>query len=105
MHQDIVSNVPENAKIIGSNEMCECQVFWIPDRVLSIQGLNGWVIALMEGHPEFNPRIVEFLLRHRYSRGTLSKDVMDEAFLHVAEEHDGIKVGGAIMNFILAGGA
>jgi hypothetical protein len=55
----------------------------------------------MQGHPEFNQVIVEFLLDNRFGKGLFSKEVFDEAFPHAAEEHDGVKVAEGIMNFIL----
>ena len=102
MHRDIVTVVPPNAEIIGSNENCACQAFMMPNRTLSVQGsLLCRLLSLIEGHPEFNKQIVEFLLYSRYSKGIFPKDVFDEAFPHAAEEHDGIKVAAGIMNFIL----
>jgi GMP synthase-like glutamine amidotransferase len=80
---------PPDARIIGSNAKCECQAFVIPGRVLCVQG-----------HPEFNRPVVEFLLDNRYHKGLFSKDVYDEAFPHAGEEDDGIKVGEGILNFI-----
>ena len=38
MHRDIVTAVPQDALVIGSNENCACQALIIPDRVLSVQG-------------------------------------------------------------------
>jgi len=56
----------------------------------------------MQGHPEFNQTIVEFLLDNRLGKGLISKEVFDEAFPHAAEEHDGVKVARGIMSFIVA---
>jgi hypothetical protein len=55
----------------------------------------------MIGHPEFNKTIVEFLLKTRRFRGIVSDEVYTEALPHAAEPHDGVKVAGGIMNFIL----
>lgn len=55
----------------------------------------------MQGHPEFNQAIVEFLLDNRFGKGMFSKEVFDEAFPLAAEEHDGVKVAEGIMNFML----
>jgi len=56
---------------------------------------------IMAGHPEFNQTIVEFLLQNRLFRGLFSEEVFQEAFPKAAEEHDGIKVGEGVMNFIM----
>ena len=89
MHRDIVSVAPPGSKIIGSNEKCECQAVVIPGRVLCVQG-----------HPEFNQPVVEFLLDNRYHMGLFAKEVYDEALPHAADEHDGVKVAEGILNFI-----
>ena len=81
---------PEGFEIIGSNAICACQAMKLGDRVLSVQG-----------HPEFNKEIVEFLLENRYSKGLFEREVLDEAFPKASDEHDGIKVGEGILNFIL----
>lgn len=102
MHRDIVTKLPHDAVLIGSNDKCTNQAFIIPDRVLSVQGsTNGTFIILISGHPEFNQAIVEFLLDNRHFKGVFTTEVYDEAFPHAAEEHDGVKVGEGIMNFIL----
>ena len=58
-------------------------------------------ISLTLGHPEFNQRIVEFLLETRHFRGILTDDIYKEAYPHAAEPHDGVKVGEGIMKFIM----
>jgi hypothetical protein len=60
---------------------------------------------LSSGHPEFNQPIVEFLLENRFGKGLFGKDVFDEAFPKAADDHDGLKVGEGIMNFVLDIGA
>lgn len=89
MHRDIVTVAPSGATIIGSNEKCECQAFVIPGRVLCVQG-----------HPEFNQPVVEFLLENRFHKGLFGQDVFDEAYPRAADEHDGVKVAEGILNFI-----
>ena len=56
---------------------------------------------LQLGHPEFNRTIVEFLLENRHFRGLFNDKVFEEAFPKAAKEHDGVKVGEGIMNFIM----
>lgn len=56
---------------------------------------------LILGHPEFNQIIVEFLLQNRHFRGLFNDEVFEEAFPKAAEQHDGVKVGEGIMNFIM----
>jgi len=90
MHRDIVTVAPPGARVFGSNDNCACQAMLIPGRVLSVQG-----------HPEFNQPIVEFLLKNRFGKGLFSKVVYEEAFPHAADQHDGIQVAEGIMNFVL----
>lgn len=44
---------------------------------------------------------MEFLLENRFGKGLFGKDVFDEAFPKAADDHDGLKVGEGIMNFVL----
>jgi GMP synthase-like glutamine amidotransferase len=101
MHLDIVSEVPPGAIVIGSNEHCQCHAMIIPGRALSVQGFIGEDLSLTLGHPEFNQRIVEFLLETRHFKGILTDEIYKEAYPHAAEPHDGVKVGEGIMNFIM----
>jgi GMP synthase-like glutamine amidotransferase len=101
MHLDIVSEPPPGATVIGSNDNCECHAMIIPGRALSVQGLFRDDFPLTLGHPEFNQRIVEFLLETRHFKGILTDEIYKEAYPHAAEPHDGVKVGEGIMNFIM----
>src|SRR5436190_23830626 len=56
MHRDIVTVIPPDATIIGSNDKCACQVFMIPNRVLSVQGYIPGSAFLMIRPPGIQSR-------------------------------------------------
>ena len=89
MHRDIVTAIPKDATIIGSNKMCTAQAMVIPGRLLSVQG-----------HPEFDRKIVEILLDNRVKQGIIPENVYSEAYPRASSDHDGLLVAKSILSFI-----
>ena len=90
MHRDVIPALPPNVERLGHSPRCDVQGLYIRNRLISVQG-----------HPEFNGRIVNELLDLR--RGT----VLDEETYQRGKEranhaHDGVAVAAGFVRFLLA---
>lgn len=88
MHRDIVTQVPAGAQVVGSNEVCEVQAMYEPDRYFSVQG-----------HPEFNQTTVEVVVKNRIKMGIVPEAYGNDALARAGLPHDGTVVGAAIVRF------
>lgn len=86
-HQDQVLTLPDNAQRLMSNDFCPNAAFYIPGRVLAIQG-----------HPEFSVDYGRDLLALRSDQ--LAPDVVARVRSSFATPHDGALVGQWIRRFI-----
>ena len=75
-HQDQVTELPEGAEVLASNEFCENAALAIGDRILTIQP-----------HPEFTPWLVEQLIETR-GRGLVPDDQLDAALARLSDPND-----------------
>ena len=66
-HQDQVTELPEGATVIASNDFCANAAVVYGDRALTIQA-----------HPEYGPDVIEGLIAYR-GRGNVPDPLLDEA--------------------------
>jgi GMP synthase-like glutamine amidotransferase len=90
MHRDIVFEYPEGSEALAYTEKCAVQGFYIPKRVIAVQG-----------HPEFNGEMVRWILAARFKQGIFSKEVYEEGIERVDRYHDGVVVASAFLRFLL----
>lgn len=88
MHRDIVTKVPPGAQVVGSNDICRVQAMYEPGKYFSVQG-----------HPEFNERTVEVVLRNRIERGIVPPDYGKDALARAGLDTDASVVGAAVVQF------
>jgi GMP synthase-like glutamine amidotransferase len=90
MHRDIVYEYPEGAEELGYTEKCAVQGFYIPKRVIAVQG-----------HPEFNGEIVRHILNARHAQGIFNDEVFEDGIARVDRYHDGVVVASSFLRFLL----
>lgn len=86
-HQDQVHVLPPEARPLLRNDFCPLAGFYIPHRVLAIQG-----------HPEFTSEYATALLEHRAA--LFSQQQVAEVRHSLAGEHDGHRVAHWIKRFV-----
>jgi hypothetical protein len=57
----------------------------------------------IQAHPEFNGEIVTEILQSRHKNGTFSDRTYEDAMTRVGNEHHGLVVGKAFVNFLVEG--
>ncbi len=75
-HQDQVTELPEGAEVLASNDFCENASLAIGPRILTIQP-----------HPEFTPWLVEQLIETR-GRGVVPDALLDAALERLPKAND-----------------
>ena len=86
-HQDQVTQVPEGARVVASNDFCANASLMIGDHILTIQP-----------HPEFTAWLVEQLITHR-GRGAVPDDLLDEALKRLPEKDDSARYAQRMAQF------
>lgn len=86
-HQDQVTQPPEDAQTIGSNDFCAHAMLHYKGRALTIQP-----------HPEFNGPVVESLLATRAQ--TVPQDLQDIARARLTEPDDNARTGNILAHFL-----
>ena len=86
-HQDQVHQLPEEARLLASNDFCSVAAFHIGDRVLCFQG-----------HPEFTDGYAQALLDLRRER--LGDALHADASVSLAQAHHGRIVGEWMLRFV-----
>jgi len=66
-HQDQVITLPENARVLASNDFCQNAILAYGDHVLT-----------MQPHPEFDREVIEGLIEHR-GKGKLDPNMLTSA--------------------------
>lgn len=89
MHQDIIYTLPPGTVNLGWTDSCAFQGFYIPDRVLCLQG-----------HPEFDEEIEREVLVKKHGDGLLSDDVYEDAMSRIGNRHDGLVISKAMLKFL-----
>ena len=91
MHRDEVAGCPEGAELLSRTDVCAVQGFVKPGRYITVQG-----------HPEFNEEIVREICRVRHDGGVFSDEVYEDAMARVANQHDGVRIARAFLEFLMA---
>lgn len=86
-HRDQVLRLPDGAQRLLSNAFCPNAAFYIPDKVLAIQG-----------HPEFSVEYARALLELRADQ--LTPEMLTQIESSYATPHDGPLVGSWINSFL-----
>lgn len=86
-HQDQVTKIPDNAKVLAGDDFCPNQIFSLEDHILSIQG-----------HPEFTRDYAKTRLDERIER--IGKDTYDQAVASLEGKTHEIELGEVIVNFL-----
>lgn len=86
-HRDQVTRLPPEAERLLSNDFCPNAAFYIPNRVLAIQG-----------HPEFSVDYAQALFEYR--KGELTPDHATEVLESYALPHEGERVGQWMRRFL-----
>ncbi|MGH8353677.1 MAG: amidotransferase [Pseudomonas sp.] len=91
-HQDQVTALPENARVLASSEFCPIAAYSIDDRVLCFQG-----------HPEFIPDYSKALLEIRQQH--LGEQLYQQGVASLQHAHQGTTVAEWMMRFVAQGRA
>lgn len=90
VHQDIVSSIPSEYKIIGSTPKTAIQGFYKKNTVLTFQG-----------HPEFNKEIVRDISVNIRKKDHITQEVLQSSLDKLqTKEHDGLELAKVILKFI-----
>jgi GMP synthase-like glutamine amidotransferase len=92
MHRDVVLEYPKGSIPLGGNDICPVQAMYSPGRYITVQG-----------HPEFTEEIVSEILTNRHKAGIFTDDMYDEAMKRAPNEHDGVKIAKAFLDFMRHG--
>ncbi|EDN07986.1 GMP synthase [Histoplasma capsulatum] len=90
MHRDVVHYCPSNVTLLGSSSICDVQGMYIPGHFISVQG-----------HPEFTKDIVAEILDARHDAGIFSSEIYEDGVARLGNEHDGLLVGKAFLEFLI----
>ncbi|MBP9950546.1 MAG: type 1 glutamine amidotransferase [Cypionkella sp.] len=89
-HRDQVTEKPENAKVIASNDFCTNAALLYDDRLLTVQA-----------HPEFRPDFVDGLMQTR-GKGLVPESVMAAAAQRLSDPLNDQEIAGDIAAFFKA---
>ena len=87
-HQDQVTALPPDTKVIGSSDFCENAALLIGDTILTIQP-----------HPEFTASVIAGLIRHR-GRGNVPDPLLDAAVSQLSNPADTAAFADLMANFL-----
>ena len=90
MHQDAVYTYPPSVEHLGHSPSCHVQGMYERKRLITTQG-----------HPEFDEDIVAELLENRHDRGVFDDGTYKDAMRRVKKHHDGVRVAGAFLRFMV----
>ncbi|GAA5984524.1 hypothetical protein JCM10908_003383 [Rhodotorula pacifica] len=96
MHRDNVPSLPEGFELLGSTAKCPVHgmVRYVDGtRSPSEASFDQISIITLQGHPEFNSKIVNEVIAMRESKGVLSKEVADESRENADQHDDGQYIG------------
>ena len=88
MHQDQVIQAPEGARVFAGDDFCPIGAYTIGENVLCLQG-----------HPEFNPELVDAILDIR--KEIIPGDQLAQGRESLALAHHGDQIGKGIGRFLL----
>ncbi|BGP57810.1 hypothetical protein JCM8202_002464 [Rhodotorula sphaerocarpa] len=89
MHRDNVPSLPEGFELLGSTAKCPVHgmVRYSPGVDPSKASLEQVSIIALQGHPEFNSKIVNEVIAAREEKGVLTPEVANESREN-ADQHD-----------------
>ncbi|KAK7538189.1 class I glutamine amidotransferase-like protein [Phyllosticta citribraziliensis] len=90
MHRDIVFEYPPGVEPLGQSPVCSTQAMYAKGRLITVQG-----------HPEFNDRIMEVILNARHEQGVFDDALYNDAIKRAASSHDGVAIAQAFLRFLL----
>ena len=89
MHKDIVYEYPPDIDHLGLSGTCQVQGMYRPAKLITVQG-----------HPEFNEKIMRELLGARHKQGIFSDDLFGDAQRRAGDQHDGVVVAQAFLKML-----
>ena len=89
MHKDIVYEYPPDVDHLGLSGTCQVQGMYRPAKLITVQG-----------HPEFNEKIMRELLLARHKQGIFNDDIFNNAERRAGDEHDGVVVAQAFLKML-----
>lgn len=92
MHRDVVLEYPKDAIPLGGNQICPVQAMYSPGRYITVQG-----------HPEFTGEIVDEIITNRHKAGIFTDDLYKDGLSRSSNEHDGVAIAKAFLNFMKHG--
>ncbi|GAA5876785.1 hypothetical protein JCM3774_003473 [Rhodotorula dairenensis] len=95
MHRDNVPSVPEGFELLGATDKCPVHglVRYVDGTSPSEASFDKISIITLQGHPEFNSKIVNEVIAMRESKGVISKEVADESRENADQHDDGQYIG------------
>ena len=90
MHQDAIFTYPPSVEHLGHSPSCHVQGMYERKRLITTQG-----------HPEFDEDIVAELLENRHDKGVFDDGTYEDAMRRVKKHHDGVRVAGAFLRFMV----
>ena len=75
---------------LGHSPLCEVQGMYARGRLITVQG-----------HPEFDERIVRELLQARHEQGIFDDEMFQDGMRRVTDRNDGVTVAAAFLRFLL----
>ncbi|GAA5843381.1 hypothetical protein JCM3766R1_002935 [Sporobolomyces carnicolor] len=100
MHQDHVPVLPEGFESLGSTEICPVHgmvKFVDPEGPKSLENVS---IITLQGHPEFNAKIVNEVIEIREKKGVFSKEFADQSREDANEHDDGTLLGWKLLEIL-----
>jgi len=88
-HQDQVTQLPEDAKVIGSSAFCRNAALVYGDKIMTVQP-----------HPELTNPVIASYIENRRGTGDYPRDLMDQAQASVAIPNEGDAVALMLARFL-----
>ncbi|PIG85353.1 GMP synthase [Aspergillus arachidicola] len=90
MHRDIAYDVPQGCRNLGSSPRCQVQGFYMPQRVLALQG-----------HPEYDEFVMTELIKLRHAMGRFDAELAKDGLSRAGKQHDGALIAKVACKHIL----
>lgn len=75
---------------MGQSPLCSTQAMYAKGRLITVQG-----------HPEFNDRMMKFVIEARHKQGIFDDALYEDASKRAGNPHDGIAIAQAFLRFLL----
>ncbi|GAA5964102.1 hypothetical protein JCM3765_000904 [Sporobolomyces pararoseus] len=100
MHQDHVPELPEGFESLGSTDICPIHgmvKFVDSDGPKTLENVS---ILTLQGHPEFNAKIVNEVIEIREKKGVFSKEFADASREDANQHDDGTQIGWKLLEIL-----